>query len=116
MVVGGSASGNTATCGDENLLIGDSTIYDANDAALSAIVREWGGRPKRVRADWGPSERGGVRRPGGRHGEVGGVRSRRPIAGDAAIDQLFGTADLTWFWNIAGNDVLSGKRAADQVN
>lgn len=112
-LMGGSASGNTATTGDENLLIGDATIYDANDAALMALLAEWSDTSKQV--DLRISTlRAGVAFGGPTPGTAKLVSAN--IINDAAQDQLYGTAAMTWFWNVYGNDVLSGKRTADKLN
>jgi len=113
-LMGGSASGNTATTGDENLLIGDSTIYDANNAALVAILGEWANASKTSAARM-TTLRSGVAYGGSTPGTAKLVAGTT-INNDAAVDQLFGTAAFTWFWNIGLKDVLTGKRAADQLN
>jgi Ca2+-binding RTX toxin-like protein len=115
---GGFPSRNTATLDDQNLLIGDSTLYDANDAALAAIVRQWGIRSKTSDARMA-ALRTGVAYGGPAPGtaKLVGFGAEATIVDDGTVDTLFGTADLTWFWNVGGNDVLSGKLLpTDRVN
>jgi len=115
-LLGGSATGNTATTGDENLLIGDKTIYDVNDAALAALLTEWSNTAKTSAARIA-TLRAGVAYLGG----TAKLVANTTIVNDNAVDQLFGTNSFTWFWNISPTtsvtkDVITGKRLLDIVN
>lgn len=111
---GGSASGNTATKEDENLLIGEATSYDLNDTALAALLAEWSNTSKTTAARM-TKLRQGVSYGGSAPG-VAKLVAGATIFNDGLTDQLYGTASFTWFWDVGGNNVLVGKRSSDRVN
>jgi hypothetical protein len=105
-IFGGMPSANTNKA-DENVVIGDATAYDTNDSALLALINEW--RSTRTAAQRIANMRSGAT-------TGGAALTTAAVTSDGLIDQLYGTAGLTWFWNVSGTDRLNAKRTADIVN
>lgn len=105
-IFGGMASGNFNRA-DENVVVGDATAYDTNDSALLALINEW-------RSTRTATQRIANMRSGATTG--GAALTTAALTSDGKIDQLYGTAGLTWFWNVSGTDRLNAKRTADIVN
>jgi Ca2+-binding RTX toxin-like protein len=89
----GGAGADTLNAGlDEDLLIGGSTSYDANSAALAAIMAEWGS---------GDSYSHRVAHLRGQAGGLNGpyFLKSTTVLEDNAIDTLTGGVDKNdWFW------------------
>ncbi|MDX1946030.1 MAG: hypothetical protein SFU86_11585 [Pirellulaceae bacterium] len=102
---GGKASGNTDKK-DENILVGDDSRLAVNDSALVSLITEWNS----LRSSTSPSN----------STRVGNLRSTinaAALADDGAADQMYGTAALTWFWDLGTlNEKMTGKRSADWLN
>ncbi len=92
-------------------MIGDVTAYDANDAALLAIVNEWSTPLKTFDARIAQL-RTGVTYGSGNAQLVGGTT----IFNDLAADQLMGTNALNWFWNYYALDTMVGRKTTDRLN
>jgi Ca2+-binding RTX toxin-like protein len=105
-VYGGLASGPTNTA-DGNIIIGDSTRWDSDPAALGAIAQQWNStddyatRIAKLLAGNNPR---------------GVALDSTAIVNDSATDQLFAALGDDWFWNISGQDTINGLRAGIRVN
>ena len=96
--------------GGDDILIGGTTVHDANEAALVAIMAEWTSdndyatRVANIRAGLGQSA--GFRLSAG-----------VTVTDDGVIDELFGGGNQDWFFNFgAANDKLKDKKANELVN
>jgi Ca2+-binding RTX toxin-like protein len=114
ILIGGGGPGVLQAGSGGDILIGGSTAYDANVAALETLVAEWG------RTDIGYAQRvqdlfGGG--PGALNGT--NLLNTQTVARDVAANQLVGGAGTDWFWlsesatggdafrNVASGEVLS---------
>jgi len=76
ILIGGAGSDTLIGGPDEDVLIAGTTIYDANQAALMSILREWQAHRRNLQpADSGPEERRHQRRL---QAALGQHRQRRP--------------------------------------
>jgi hypothetical protein len=91
-----------------SILIGDSTIYDANEAALWTILQEWS-------APLDYSTRIANLRDPGRN-IFGVALNSSTIVNDKAVDQLLAAAGSDWFWNVSGQDKITGLASGIQLN
>ncbi len=93
LIIGGSGLSREQAAGS-SLMIGGSTIYDHNDAALAGIINEWGstGIPLATRIS---NLRGGI-------GDDGVTLNTSTISLNQAADQLFDSGAVDWFWSVAG--------------
>jgi hypothetical protein len=100
------------TYGD--ILIGGTTDYDTNTAALQAILAEW------IRTDAGEdyaTRISHIRSGGGVNGAA--QLSAGTVADDGSTDTLTGqlnAADLDWFWANLPQDTITDLEAGEQVN
>ncbi len=103
---GGLMSGPT-NAADGNILIGDATQFDANEAALWGISQQWNSsddyatRTTKLLAG---------------NNSQGVALNSSAITSDGAIDQLFAALGDDWFWNLSGQDKLNGLKAGIRVN
>jgi RHS repeat-associated protein/uncharacterized repeat protein (TIGR01451 family) len=103
LIGGGAAVLHAGSGGD--LLIGGSTTYDANLAALLALVQEWG------RTDISYAQRVQDLSGSGSVGQNGAiVLTAQTIARDTALSQLFGGAGPNWFW------LSESKKSSDRLS
>ena len=82
-----------------SILIGDSTIYDANGAALAAILAQWDAPQPyatRIATLMSPAT--------AQHVSL----TSAAILDDKSVDQIFGGTGMDWFWSISGKDTISG--------
>ncbi len=102
VLIGGAGSDQLVAGPGDDILIGGSTVWDANDAALCAIMDEW----SRTDADYG-TRIADLR--------AAGLLTSTTVLDDGAVDTLTGGAGMDWFW--AGvADVLNGRRGNEVVN
>jgi hypothetical protein len=95
--------------GDEDLLIGGTTAYDLNTAALLGIVREW------ARTDAIYAARvGHLRAGGGLNGTT--VLTGATVLDDGAADTLTGGDGQDWFWGNSTQDATPGRQLDEQLN
>jgi hypothetical protein len=88
---GGAAALHAGSGGD--ILIAGTTVFDANVAALLALIQEWG------RADISYTQRVADLIGTGAGGQNGtSFLTAQTIARDAAMNQLFGGTGPDWFW------------------
>ena len=116
LLIGGAGidklySGTTAKTASNaaggSLLIGDSTIYDANGAALAAILAQWDAPlpyATRIANIMNPAASGGI------------ALTSSAILNDAAVDQIFGGTGWDWFWNVSGKDKITGRKTGTRLN
>ncbi len=104
----GGLNGATTNGSDGNILIGDSTAYDASEAALWTVSQEWN-------APLDYTTRITELRNGASN-SLGVALSSSTIANDKAVDQLFAAAGSDWFWNVSGQDKVTGRGAGIQLN
>jgi uncharacterized repeat protein (TIGR01451 family) len=91
---------------NRSILIGDSTTYDTNDLALMTLLKEWTS---------GATYAQQVSNT--RNGSLGVPLTAAQIVDDGSVDQLSGTwADVDWFWNKSGRDVLVSWKPGEQIN
>jgi uncharacterized repeat protein (TIGR01451 family) len=96
ILIGGSGpvriwGGPSAATRNGSVIIGGSTTFDHNNAALIAFLNEWstgGNYPSRVGAMM-----------------ASGFNSSHMIANNLA-DQLFGSTGADWFWDLSGQDFI----------
>jgi hypothetical protein len=100
----GGLVGKTTNSSDGNIIIGDSTVHDTNEAALWAISQAWS-----APLDYGT--RITDLRNSGSH-----VVGSSSITNDKAVDQLFAADGSDWLWNLSGQDKISGRRSGIQLN
>jgi hypothetical protein len=105
ILIGGAGASTLRAGGGGDILIAGRTAYDADLAALLAVLAEWG-RPDRSYA-----ARVSNLFNGGSDGLNGTARLAPPTVTVAAgVDQLFGGAGSDWFW------IAARPSATDQVN
>lgn len=113
ILIGGTGADVLHGGDDDDILIGGTTDFDANLAALTALLAEWG------RCD--PCYQGridhltGATR-GGRNG--GYYLTSQTIDDDAAIDKLYGEGGQDWFWYKANGptaDQLVDKKSNERA-
>lgn len=104
----GGLNGATTNTSDGNLIIGDSTVYDANEAALWTISQAWN-------APLDYASRIAELRNAGSN-PLGVALNSSTIVNDKAVDQLFAAAGSDWFWNVSGQDKISGRGSGIQLN
>ena len=100
ILIGGASADRlysaTSSAPNGNLLIGDATTYDNNDAALMLLLKEWTS---------GASYAQQV--SNARNGSLGVSLTAAQVIDDAAVDQLIGaSASADWCWNKSGHDLL----------
>ena len=101
----GGLNGKTTNTDDGNILIGDSTIYDANESALWNIMQQWGS-----------TDDYNTRIANLLAGSAGVPFGATTIVNDKAVDQLYAATGLDWFWNVSGQDKLNGRQTGTRVN
>jgi RTX calcium-binding nonapeptide repeat (4 copies) len=105
-LIGGAGADTLRGGGNDDILIGGSSDYDANVAALLAVLKEWG----RTDADYTTR----VKHLNGTlsGGLNGSYRlTATTVHDDAAADSLFGEAGTDWFFA-----QKKGPPPKDQVN
>jgi Ca2+-binding RTX toxin-like protein len=104
LLIGGLGSDTLQGNGGDDILIGGTTSYDANLAALCALLREWG------RTDASYSTRVGHLKggAGGLNGSY--VLTAATVFDDGVTDTLYGNAGLDWFFAR-----MTGKSQKDRV-
>jgi VCBS repeat-containing protein len=113
LLIGGLGGDTLRGNGGDDLVIGDTTSFDSNLAALNAIMTEWG----RTDADYQTRVNhlnGSL--AGGLNGAI--FLNATTVHDDAAVDQLFGGAGSDWFFYTASggnkdklNDLAAGEIA-----
>jgi Ca2+-binding RTX toxin-like protein len=114
VIVGGTGAdkvyGNlttaSATANDGNLLVGDATVYDNDEAALWNLSKQWTG-PGSYSQRIADLLAGSI--------AAGAGFNSSAVINDKALDQLF-AAGLDWCWNLSGQDVLNRLPAGARVN
>ncbi len=104
----GGLNGAATNTSDGNILIGDATAYDSSEAALWTVSQEWNApldyatRITELRS--------------GASNSLDVALSSSTIANDKAVDQLFAAAGSDWFWNLSGQDKVTGRASGVQLN
>jgi Ca2+-binding RTX toxin-like protein len=91
ILIGGTGADTLTGNGDDDILIAGTTDYDANAAALSALMKEWG------RTDEDYSTRVNHLGNGIVSGGVTYALNASTVHTDTAIDVLYGNSGLDWF-------------------
>ncbi|WP_254513437.1 calcium-binding protein [Anatilimnocola floriformis] len=108
LVIGGLGSDTITAGGTGTLLIGGTTNYDNNEAALRSLLAVW------ARRDLSYALRLAQLRVGG--GANGAnVLTAATVKEDNARDILFGSVGQDWYW-ATGLDLVVGKAANELVN
>src|SRR5262249_6344754 len=103
----GGAGADGLKGGGENILIGDSTIFDTNMPALLAIFTEW----KRTDASF--EQRVSDLMSSSSKGLNGGFNLSKPsVNSDNSSDILTGSAGLDWFFITKKLDSIADGRSA----
>jgi len=90
ILIGGAGQDTLRAGTSGDILIGESTDYDSNIGALTALLAEWGsGLAYNVRIDHLSGQAGGVNGPY--------VLTNATVHSDAVSDDLFGGSGLDWF-------------------
>src|SRR5205823_1173861 len=94
LLIGGTGADSLAARGTGDIEIPGTTSYDANLAALNAVMAEWG----RTDADYATRVKHlGGSLPGGRNG--GYLLTAQTVSDDQATDYLYGNWQaLDWFF------------------
>lgn len=113
LLIGGAGADTVTGGADDDIVIGSRTLYDANDAALRAIMAEW------TRTDLAGTaqEQYNLRTDHLLHGTglTGGtVLDRTRLLDDAVADTLTGSAGLDWFF-LFGPDAISDRELGELV-
>ena len=106
ILIGGVGADTLTGNGDEDILIAGTTDYDANEAALCALMEEWG------RTDEMYSTRVNRLINGIDSGGVTYYLNRSTVHTDTAIDVLSGSSGMDWFF---AQTQLIGPNPADKV-
>jgi hypothetical protein len=102
LLIGGAGSDQLVSGPGDDVLIGGTTAWDANDAALCAIMQEW----TRTDADYATRIA---------HLRAAGLLTGTTVFDDGASDTLTGGAGMDWYW-VGVGDVLNGRRDGEVVN
>ncbi len=103
----GTPSSLSSNVGAGSILIGDSTIYDANEAALVSLLAQWDAPlpyATRIANLMSPASATHV------------SLTSSAILNDAAVDQIFGGGGMDWFWNVSGKDTISNRKSGTRLN
>jgi hypothetical protein len=109
LLIGGTGSDLLYGGSGDDLLIGGTTSFDANVAALQAILTEWG----RADADYNTRVNhlnGSL--TGGWNGAI--VLNSATVQDDGISDTLYGLAGMDWFFANANMDVTDRNQAAGE--
>jgi hypothetical protein len=114
LLIGGAGADTLNAGSDGDLLIAGTTAFDANEAALAAIMAEWtSGRDYATRianlsgTGSGPNNNGAVFLiPSGLNATV---------FDDGAVDVLIGGAGMDWFFANLWQDNIHGRAASEIV-
>ena len=101
----GHEPGQTQLGSDQDILIGDSTVYDSDLAALARLVDRWAGSgtySQRVSALLN-----GVGVP---------ALNTTKVIFDNAVDRLTGGWDQDWFFRLNNQDVLTDRVSNERIN
>jgi hypothetical protein len=90
-----------------SILIGDSTVYDSNASALAAVLAQW-------TAPLPYATKINNVLTGNNPGHI--ALGAGIVLDDKAVDQIFGGGGLDWFWSIAYNDRITGRKAGTRLN
>jgi Ca2+-binding RTX toxin-like protein len=105
-IYGGLMSGGT-NANDGNIIIGDATRFDTNEAALWAISQQWNSADNYAAR---------ISKLLAGNNSLGVALNSSTIINDGAVDQLFAALGDDWFWNLSGQDKLNGLRFGVRVN
>jgi hypothetical protein len=112
VLIGGAGADTLTGGGNDDLLIDGTTAFDANAAALAAVLAEWG------RADRTYTQRIADLRGGG--GLNGPYRlTSATVVHDAFKDTLTGGAGSDWFWaklSSGAADLLADRQTGEVIN
>jgi Ca2+-binding RTX toxin-like protein len=111
----GGLGADTLTAGSgDDLLIGGTTAFDANEAALAAILAEWtSGRDYATRIANLSGTGTGPRNNGNCFLIASGPNAT--VCDDAAVDVLNGGAGMDWFFASLAQDLLHGQHNSEIV-
>jgi len=114
LLIGGPRASALIGIGGDDLMIAGTTAYDANDAALAAIMAEW------------TSRRGYATRVANLSGTGSGPRNNgnvfliasgpnATVFDNGAVDLLFGGEGQDWFFASLTQDIIRGRRSSERV-
>jgi Ca2+-binding RTX toxin-like protein len=108
LLIGGLGADVLNGGGDDDILVGGTTAYDADAAALNAVMQEW------TRTDQAYAQRvSHLRLGGGLNGST--LFDAAKVTDDGSADRLTGSLGLDWFF--AGlRDVLTDRAGGERVN
>jgi Ca2+-binding RTX toxin-like protein len=116
VLIGGPGADNLKGNTGEDILIGGATAYENNDAALAAIMDEWGSaRSFKERAD---RLEAGIAAPAASLAPMTGLvylRKGHTVWNDAARDILFGGSGNDWFFDYAPVDQVRDRKRNDRT-
>src|SRR5262249_56770264 len=110
ILIGGLGNDTLQGNGGDDVLIGGTTSYDANVAALCAVLREWG------RSDVSYSSR--VNHLQGGSGGLNGsyLLTLATVFDDGVTDTLYGNAGTDWFFARGPGYSWQKDRVQDRVS
>ena len=102
LLIGGNGSDSLVGNPGDDIMIGGYTVHDNNEAALIAIMREWG------RTDETYAQRVANLQNGG--GLNGGVKlNALTVLDDGVVDTLSGSSGSDWFFAGLGDKITDDK-------
>jgi PKD domain/RTX calcium-binding nonapeptide repeat (4 copies) len=114
LMIGGSGASSLIGVGGDDLMIAGTTAYDANDAALSAIMAEWtSGRSYATRLANLSGTGSGPRNNGNIFLIASGPNAT--VFDNGVVDELFGGDGQDWFFASLAQDIIHGRRASEIV-
>jgi hypothetical protein len=114
LLIGGSGSSTLIGGSGDDLLIAGTTAYDANDAALAAIMAEWtSGRDYATRIANLSGTGSGPRNNGNDFLNAGGPNTT--VFDNGAVDVIKGGSGMDWFFANVVQDIINGRHGSELV-
>ena len=114
LLIGGSGASTLNAGGGEDILIAGTTAYDANEAALNAIMAEWTSDDSYATRIANLSGTGTGPRSNGNYFLIASGPNAT-VFGNNATDVVNGGAGLDWFFVDLARDILRGVRKGEIV-
>jgi hypothetical protein len=114
LLIGGSGSSTFIAGSGDDLLVAGTTAYDANEAALAAIMAEWtSGRDYATRIANLSGSGSGPRNNGSYFLIASGPNAT--VFDNGAIDVLKGGSGMDWFFADLAQDIIQGRHHSEIV-
>jgi hypothetical protein len=114
LLIGGSGASTLKSQGGDDLLIGGTTAFDGNEAALSAIMAEWtSGRDYATRVANLSGTGSGPRANGNDFLVAGGPGAT--VFDNGAVNVLDGGSGMDWFFANLAQDIIHGRHDGEIV-